>query len=124
MLKIADFTYRYQGLQAARGRCQIQVYQLASGMTVVIAAELANNAPCASITKVAAALATEIRWMYVEPGGAMLWIEREPGEAETFSWVQLRWDGRAYREPERRPLSREHVEQLIGETVQTQPQLA
>jgi hypothetical protein len=121
MLKAADFTYRYQGLQAARGRCQIQVYQLESGMTVVIATELPNNAPCASITKVAAALAAEIRWMYVEPGGAMLWIEHEPGEAETFSWVQFRWDGAAFSESERRPLSRSQIEQLIGETVQALP---
>jgi hypothetical protein len=124
MQKIADFTFVYQGLNETRGRCQMQVYQLASGMTVVIATELPNTSPCASISKVAATLATQLRWMYVEPGGAMLWIEREPGEAGTFTWVQFRWEGRASTELERRALRHEQVEQLIGENVAHQPQLA
>jgi hypothetical protein len=53
----------------------------------------------------------------------MLWIEREPGEADTFSWVQFRCEGRTYTELERRVLSRDQVEQLIGETEHHQPQL-
>lgn len=112
MQKVTDFTYVYQGLEG-----QIRVYGLASGMTVAISTETLNNTPRASITGAAASLATEIRLMYVEPGGVMLWIEHHPGNAETFYWVQLRWDGRAYTEPERRPLSRVQVEELIGEAV-------
>jgi len=123
MQKIADFTYVYQGLEETRGRCQMQVYQLASGMTVVLATELPNTAPAASISTVAAALATQLRWMYVEPGGAMLWIEREP-TADTFTWVSFRWDGATFSEAERRALRHEQVEQLIGESVAHQPQLA
>ena len=121
MRKAADFTYCYEGLEETCGRCQIQVYQLESGMTVAIATELPNNAPAANISKVAATLAAQVRWMYVEPGGAMLWIERQPGEAAAFSWVQFRWDGATFSEAERRPLSRNQVEQLIGETVPHQP---
>jgi hypothetical protein len=85
-------------------------------MTVVIASELADN-PGASVTDQAERLATAIRARFVEPGGAMVWIEHEPGQRETFERVLFRWDGQGYEEPVWRSSSRRQVEALIGEAL-------
>jgi hypothetical protein len=118
MAKVADFTHLYQGLLATPATCRIRVYRLASGMTVVIASEQPGNAVRASITNVAEALATEIRGLYVVPGGAMVWIEHYPGAGETFDRVLFQWDGLAYSDPAWHPSSRRQVEAMIGEALE------
>lgn len=121
-MPVVDTIYEYQDERGRPGRCRIRVYHLASGMTVVIASELADN-PGASVTDQAERLATAIRARFVEPGGAMVWIEHYPAlekleESEEFERVLFRWDGQGYEEPQWRPSSRDQVEALIGEVLE------
>lgn len=114
-----DMIYRYRGFRNELGWCRIRIYQLASGLTVVVASERPDN-PGISITDYTAELASAIRRMYLAPGRAMVWIEHQPWQgrdrgAETFERVLLRWNGERYTEPERRPCTRREVETLIGE---------
>lgn len=118
MPKIADFRHVCRGPQETLAGWRIRLYRLVSGMTVVVATELPGNAPPASINMIADALATEIRRLYVVPGGAMVWIEHCPGKQETFHRVLFQWDGKQYAEPERKPSSRSQVETLIGEALE------
>jgi hypothetical protein len=118
MPRIADFTHLYRGPQKMLAGWRIRLYRLASGLTVVVASELPGNVPRDRRAALVEALAAEIRRLYVASGAAMLWIEHERGENETFDQVLFPWDSRASAEPERRPMSREQVEALIGEALE------
>jgi hypothetical protein len=108
MLLLADVQHQYHGMMAVRSVCRIRVSQLESDMTVVIATDLPDN-PGTSITNWAEFLATEMRWRFVAPGGALAWIEHDPerpgrtGE-EPFARVLFRWDGTRYDTPDWRPV--------------------
>jgi hypothetical protein len=117
MPKIADFRHLCRGPQKTLAGWRLRLYRLASGLTVVLASELPGNVPRTSRAALVEALATEIRRLYVASGAPMLWIEHERGERETFEQVLFHWDGPASTEPERRPLSRQQVEALLGEVL-------
>jgi hypothetical protein len=117
MPKIADFRHLHRGQHKELAGWRLRLYRLASGMTVVVASELPGNMPRDRRAALVEALATEIRRLYVASGAAMLWIEHERGDRETFEQVLFHWDGHASAEPERQPLSRQQVEALIGEVV-------
>jgi hypothetical protein len=120
---LADFHHHYRGSMGFRSVCRIRVYQLDSGMTVVIATELPDN-PGTSITNWAEFLATEMRRRFVAPGAGLAWIEHSPERPgltgapplpEQFDRVLFRWDGTCYHDPDWRPFSRAQVEALLGE---------
>jgi hypothetical protein len=117
MPRIADFTHLYRGPHKELAGWRIRLYRLASGVTVVVASELPGKVPRDRRAALVEALAMEIRRLYVASGAAMRWIEHERGERETFDEVLFQWDGDASAEPERRPMSREQVEELIGEAL-------
>jgi hypothetical protein len=117
MPRIADFTHLYRGPRRELAGWRIRLYRLASGLTVVVASELPGNVPRDRRAALVEALAAEIRRLYVASDATMRWIEHERGERETFDQVLFQWDGHASAEPERRPLSREQVEALIGEVL-------
>jgi hypothetical protein len=124
MPPLADFVHHFTGLWDRPTMCRIRVYQLDSGMTVAIVTELPDNIVI-SISNYAAQLATEIRADFVQPGGALAWIEYYPARhsvsehetsiPEMFARVFFRWDRAHYRDPEWKPFSRSQVEDLIGE---------
>jgi hypothetical protein len=103
---LADFEHHYHGMMAVRSVCRIRVYQLESGMTVVIATELPDN-PGTSVTNWAEFLASEMRRRFVAPGGALAWIEHDPERpgrtvlrpgAFPLGWDALRHAGLAARQ--------------------------
>lgn len=122
MPAVFDTIFEYQGSWGRPARCRLRLYRLANGMTVAIASELPDN-PGVSITNFAAELATGVRRQFIEPGQGLLWVEHYPRQEsgldrETYDRVLLRWDGRAYRDPQWKPWSRAAIEALIGEALE------
>ena len=136
MPPVIDTRHTFHGLLTPGGVCRIRVYRPAGFPPVVIATELPENMNT-SITNIVEQLAAEVLVRYLEDWVGqerpLVWIEHYPGsvsggvrETDTYDLVTFadyhvrreravgRWRVR-FGDPDWRRLSREQVEQLIGE---------
>ena len=136
MPAVIDIVHEFHGLHTPGGVCRIRVYRPEGFPPVVIATELPEN-ESTSITNIVEELAVDVLARYLADRAGQerpfVWIEHYPAsasaglrETDTYDLVtfpdyhvrrEMRGGRRRVRfgEPNWRRLSREQVDQLIGE---------
>jgi hypothetical protein len=119
MQKTLDTTWEFEDFNS---KCRLRVYEKPDELSVAIVTELAGN-PGTTITRAAGYLTAMIYEQINHPLQNLIWIEhhhagegRHEGE-ESFDRVTFANMPPLFDHPERRPMTRSAVEELVGQSL-------
>jgi len=121
---VIDCLQQFKGYWGCRSKCRLRVYRGDGGDAVVIATELPAN-PGTSVTNAAESLALDT-WLRLGRPSPFTWIEHYPQRgkrrnlAETFDRVDFVLTQRGFERPTWTRMTRDQVEQLVGQPVEVQ----